>query len=82
MELIKGKSLKKLLENATCKMHPNMALFRLWMRDIFLGFKDLLEKTIYAPIIPLRLKNIYVGESGLKIIFKNVWFSGIRREEG
>lgn len=58
-----------------------MSLFRLWMREIFLCFKDLLEKTIYMPILPISLKNIYISENGLKINIKNIWFSGIRREE-
>ena len=62
-------------------MHPNMSLFRLWMREIFLAYKDLLEKTIYMPILPINLKNIYISENGLKINFKNIWFNGIRREE-
>jgi len=61
-------------------MHPNMSLFRLWMREIFISFKDLLEKTVYMPILPISLKNIYVSENGLKIHIKNIWFNGIRRE--
>ena len=62
-------------------MHPNMSLFRLWMREIFLCFKDLLEKTIYMPILPISIKSIYISDSGLKIGIKNIFFNGIRREE-
>ena len=58
-----------------------MSLFRLWMREIFLCFKDLLEKTIHMPILPISIKNIYISDSGLKIGIKNIFFTGIRREE-
>ena len=57
-----------------------MSLFRLWMREIFLCFKDLLENTIYMPILPISIKNIYISDSGLKIGIKNIFFTGIRRE--
>lgn len=31
------------------------------------------------PILPIKLKNIYVAESGLKIYLKNIQFSSIRK---
>jgi hypothetical protein len=42
MEYMKGKSLKKLLEKSNYKLSPDMSLFRLWIREIFLAFKDIL----------------------------------------
>lgn len=47
-------------------MNQNSGIFSYWMREIFLAFKDLLEKTYYEPILPIKLKNIYVGDDGLR----------------
>lgn len=52
-----------------------MSLYRLWMREIFLGFKDILDKTIYMPELPITTKNIFIAENGLKLIFKDINFT-------
>ena len=64
--MIKGNSLKVLLEKSEFRLNPNTPLMMLWMREIFVAFKDLLHKTVYMPILPIKRKNIFVSEEGLK----------------
>lgn len=47
-------------------MSDNLGIFNYWMRELFFIFKDLLEKTYYYPILPLKLKNIFVTDDGLR----------------
>ena len=49
-----------------------MILYKLWIREIFLAFKDILQKTTFYPQLPIRLKNIYIADSGLKFINFNI----------
>ncbi|EAS03950.2 hypothetical protein TTHERM_00456880 (macronuclear) [Tetrahymena thermophila SB210] len=78
MEFTRGKSLKKLLIEGKNRLHPGMGLFRYWMREIFLAFKDILHKTTYVPETPITLKRIYVHDK-LKVYIKNLEFPILRR---
>lgn len=49
MEFTKGINLKKLLTSGKNKLNPGMSLYRLWMRELFLAFKDILHQTTYVP---------------------------------
>lgn len=47
-------------------LDQNTGLFSFWMRELFIGFKDLLEKTYYEPILPIKLKNIFAADDGIR----------------
>jgi hypothetical protein len=66
MELLKGAELETLLQRAKFKLSPAMPLLRLWMTEIFKAFRDILNKTIYMPVLPITLHNILIAEDGLK----------------
>lgn len=81
MELTKGKTLETILERGEYKLNPGMDLFRFWMREIFIAIKDILHKTVYMPILPLRTKHIFIHENGLKVYMKGIRYSGLRKEK-
>lgn len=62
MEFTRGKTLKRLLIEGKNRLHPGMGLFRYWMREIFLAFKDILHRTTYVPEMPITLKRIVVHD--------------------
>lgn len=53
-------------------LQQNSILFNYWMRELCKAFADLLQKTYYEPILPLKLKNLYVADDGLKLNFRNI----------
>ncbi|EGR28293.1 hypothetical protein IMG5_179500 [Ichthyophthirius multifiliis] len=79
VEFTKGISLKKIIKQGKNRLNPGMSLFRYWMREIFLAFKDILHKTTYVPQLPIKLKKIFVYNK-LKVYMKNIDFPQLRRQ--
>jgi hypothetical protein len=66
MELNRSKNLRQLQGGARYSITTERVLFKHWMKEIALAFRDLLYKCEYSFKFPIGLKNIFIAERGTK----------------
>ena len=71
MELMKGKSLKNLIANASFRLSPKSLVFKHLIKEIYLALRDLHQRCTYTLKGKLTVKNIFVADHGTKY---SLWY--------
>ena len=55
-------------------------LFKFWAKELLYAFKDITYKSTYTIKGDITLKNIYIGDLGIKVYLKQIHFEALRDE--
>jgi hypothetical protein len=77
---MKGRKVKKLLNDTGRTLIGFDPLFRYWAKEMLYAFRDLTYKSTYNLAEDITLKNVFVSDTGIKLYLKKVKFGDLRDE--